>query len=229
MKSSAVTLEVATARLRARLDNSAAAKPLSSANFGSPKLANRAKAAVLVPLFEEEEGGDGLSVWLTKRSEVNVSTHKGEVSLPGGKGEEDEDCYQTAVREAREEVGIGEEHVNLIGCLPPVLSKHGLVVSPVVATLTKEAPEPRVQTPETEVVFKVPLSIFNRECDRARHRSKLYSWNTTPYTLHFFDYEDDAGQAHTIWGLTAYILIEVAEIVYGAKPYFPKHVNASKY
>uniref|UniRef100_A0A7C9D451 Acetyl-CoA hydrolase n=1 Tax=Opuntia streptacantha TaxID=393608 RepID=A0A7C9D451_OPUST len=60
------------------------------------------RAAVLVCIFE---GGDGdLRVILTERS-LNLSSHSGEVALPGGKMEEgDADEVATALREAKEEI-----------------------------------------------------------------------------------------------------------------------------
>lgn len=48
----------------------------------------------------------------------------GEVSLPGGKAEEDDtdDAY-TATREAKEEIGLDPSLVNVVAVLEPFLSK----------------------------------------------------------------------------------------------------------
>ncbi|XP_052735673.1 nudix hydrolase 15, mitochondrial isoform X4 [Vigna angularis] len=75
------------------------------------------RAAVLICLFE---GGDGsLRVILTKRSS-SLSTHSGEVALPGGKREEgDADDVQTALREAKEEIGLDPSLVSVITPLQP--------------------------------------------------------------------------------------------------------------
>ena len=60
------------------------------------------EAAVLVPLFEDEEGT--VRVVLTERSHM-LSTHAGEVAFPGGKRDpEDVTIRDTALREAHEEV-----------------------------------------------------------------------------------------------------------------------------
>ena len=51
----------------------------------------------------------------------------GEVALPGGKRDDtDVDDVHTALREAQEELGI--EEVDVLGKLPPFLSKHFLSV-----------------------------------------------------------------------------------------------------
>ncbi|GER31772.1 nudix hydrolase homolog 15 [Striga asiatica] len=70
------------------------------------------RAAVLVCLFEGDDGGIGLI--LTKRSS-RLSTHSGEVTLPGGKMEEtDSNDVETAMREAKEEIGLDPSFVNII-------------------------------------------------------------------------------------------------------------------
>ena len=117
----------------------------------------RKSAAVLVPLFED--GEDNISVWLTKRSSTKVSTHRGEVSFPGGKTEErDASPACTARREALEEVGIDCKQEDIIGNMNPLLSKHGLIVTPVVSILPKDHPIPRPQTGEF-IVNSSPLSL----------------------------------------------------------------------
>ncbi|GKC61676.1 NUDIX hydrolase 15, mitochondrial, partial [Tanacetum coccineum] len=93
------------------------------------------RAAVLICLFKGDNN-DGLRVILTKRSST-LSSHSGEVSLPGGKMDEgDVDDADTATREAKEEIGLDPSLVNVVTILEPFVSKHLLRVVPVIGILS---------------------------------------------------------------------------------------------
>ncbi|KAL0321275.1 UNVERIFIED_CONTAM: Nudix hydrolase 15, mitochondrial [Sesamum radiatum] len=79
------------------------------------------RAAVLICLFEDERGD--LRVILTKRSSA-MSSHSGEVALPGGKWEEsDANDIDTAQREAQEEIGLDPSIVEVVTVLDPFHTK----------------------------------------------------------------------------------------------------------
>ena len=173
----------------------------------------------------------------------------GEVCLPGGKREPgDRDNVATALREAHEEIGLDSRNVHVIGCLQPFLSKHMLSVgavlfcailrihnrntplrdrpflqvTPVVAVL--EHPQqfyPREL--EVDCIFKIPLALVLD--DHSRHTWKDLSWELPGtrslawHRIHFFNIHE-----HNIWGLTAGILIEVAEQGYGRPAGFQVHM-----
>ncbi|XP_039019970.1 nudix hydrolase 15, mitochondrial-like [Hibiscus syriacus] len=117
------------------------------------------RAAVLVCLFEGDAGD--LRVILTKRSS-RLSSHSGEVSLPGGKSDVgDKDDGDTATREAKEEIGLDPSLVNVITVLEPFLSKHLLRVVPVIGILhDRKAFKPTPNPAEVDVVFDAPLEMF---------------------------------------------------------------------
>ncbi|XP_077249586.1 nudix hydrolase 22, chloroplastic-like [Tasmannia lanceolata] len=173
------------------------------------------RAAVLICLFEGDAGD--LRVILTKRSS-NLSTHSGEVSLPGGKAEEgDADDFDTATREAKEEIGLDPSLVTGGTVLETFLSKHLLRVIPVIGILSdKQAFKPAANASEVEAIFDAPLEMFlkdeNRKCQERE-------WMGTKYLIHFFDFEADS-KKYVIWGLTAGILIRAASVVYQRPPSF---------
>ncbi|XP_057513000.1 nudix hydrolase 15, mitochondrial-like [Actinidia eriantha] len=173
------------------------------------------RAAVLICLFE----GDGcdLRVVLTKRSS-RLSTHSGEVALPGGKAEEgDADDADTATREAKEEIGLDPSLVNVVTVLEPFLSKHLLRVVPVVGILSNiKAFNPAPNVDEVEAVFDAPLEMFIKDENR---REEEREWMGEKYLIHHFDYETGS-KKYVIWGLTAGILIRAASVVYQKPPAF---------
>lgn len=173
------------------------------------------KAAVLVCLFEGDAGD--LRVILTKRSS-RLSTHSGEVALPGGKAEEgDKDDGDTATREAMEEIGLDPSLVNVVTVLEPFLSKHLLRVVPVIGILNeKKAFKPIPNPEEVEAVFDAPLEMFIKDENRTAEER---DWMGNKYLIHFFDYEME-NKKYLIWGLTAGILIRAASVVYKQPPAF---------
>ncbi|PRW59038.1 nudix hydrolase mitochondrial-like [Chlorella sorokiniana] len=183
-------------------------------------------AAVLVPLFEDPASGE-VHVVLNQRSS-KLKTHSGEVCFPGGKREPgDADDISTALREAQEELGLDPSCVQVIACLPPFLSKHLLSVTPVIGLIPPhQAFRPNPQ--EVESVFTAPLHRFLQAGPGYSHRD--VEWQPgMPYRLHYFEHESQ-GRSYTIWGLTAGMLIVIAEKAFGRPPEFlPNPPNSLPY
>lgn len=189
--------------------------PESATTIQNPDKFRPNKAAVLICLFEGDAGE--FRVILTKRSS-KLSTHSGEVALPGGKEEEgDKDDGDTAKREAREEIGLDPELVDVVTVLEPFLSKHLLRVVPVIGILhDKKAFKPVLNPAEVESLFDAPLEMFLKDENRSQEERE---WMGEKYLIHFFDY-DVEHKKYLIWGLTAGILIRAASIVYQRPPAF---------
>ncbi|XP_058730781.1 nudix hydrolase 15, mitochondrial-like [Vicia villosa] len=190
--------------------------PESATTIQHPEKFKPKKAAVLICLFEGDHGD--LRVILTKRSS-KLSSHSGEVSLPGGKADEgDKDDADTAKREANEEIGLDPELVNVVTVLEPFLSKHLLRVVPVIGILhDKKAFRPVLNPAEVESVFDAPLEMFLKDENRSQEERE---WMGEKYLIHFFDYDDIEQKKYLIWGLTAGILIRAASVVYQRPPVF---------
>ena len=172
-------------------------------------------------------------VLLTQRS-MKLRTHAGEVAFPGGKEDAtDVDAVETALREAHEEVALKLTRADadcvdstgdasdstVIGCLPPVMSKHGLVVTPVLAYITAQmAAETVASELEVEAIFSPPLTLFTRVGDDSVHRSMAVEHQGETIRMHFFAYDDPLAGSFTIFGLTAAILVQVATLAYADVP-----------
>ncbi|KAL5772290.1 hypothetical protein ACOSQ2_012214 [Xanthoceras sorbifolium] len=189
----------------------------SSSTAVSSSSSSNKRAAVLVCIFQGDAGD--LRIILTKRSST-LSSHSGEVALPGGKREEsDVDDVETALREAKEEIGLDPSLVHVVTILDPLITKNRITVVPVIGILfDKKAFVPAPNAMEVEAIFDAPLEMFLKDENR---RAEEREWMGYKYLLHFFDYEAE-GKKYVIWALTAGILINVASVVYQRSPAFPE-------
>jgi 8-oxo-dGTP pyrophosphatase MutT (NUDIX family) len=122
-------------------------------------------AAVLVALVDRP---DGLHVLLTRRTE-HLRDHAGQISFAGGRTEaSDADAVATALREAREEIGLDPACAQVIATLPTYTTVTAYVVTPVVAAV---APGHRLALDGGEVAeaFEVPLAYLMNPAHHQRH------------------------------------------------------------
>jgi len=74
------------------------------------------QASVLIPLLKQRDEWHVLYIRRTKN--IN-DRHSGQVAFPGGARESDDiDAVSTALRETREEIGINEDNISIVGTLP---------------------------------------------------------------------------------------------------------------
>jgi 8-oxo-dGTP pyrophosphatase MutT (NUDIX family) len=120
------------------------------------------RAAVLAPLVER---ADGLHVLLTLRPET-LRRHAGQIAFPGGRTDPGETPWETALREAHEEIGLPPEAVDVAGLLEPFRVGGWFCATPVVGFIPPEF-EPVPSAEEVAEVFEVPLDFL---MDAANHR-----------------------------------------------------------
>jgi len=163
-------------------------------------------AGVLVPLCVVD--GE-IRVVLARRTE-RVPHHKGQVCFPGGsRNQRDSDLYATALREAKEEIGIRPEDVELLGATEPVPTVTGFFIQPFVGRIPPDSTFVADDF-EIEDIFDAPFSIFT---DFSRYRATEIAFGGKSNRIYFFDYG-----RHAIWGATACILRRLAEIALSIKP-----------
>jgi len=158
-------------------------------------------AAVLVPLLVHPTG---MTVLLTLRT-LHLADHAGQVSFPGGRVEpEDLDEVATALREAREEVGLAPDRVRLIGRLDTYVTRTGYRIAPVVGLI---APPIELQPDPDEVaeIFEVPLDFLIDPLNRRRDSRQFQGTERFFWAMRW--------ERHYIWGATAGMLVNLAEVV----------------
>lgn len=166
------------------------------------------QAAVCVPLFERE------GVWhvlLTERSQ-RLSTHKGQVSFPGGRVDpEDPSVQAAALREQWEEVGIPVEQAAILGPLPAVFSSSGYHMAPFVAVvppLSPWSPNPD----EIAHILEVPLdALFQPDALHIKSIRQLGPYQYPVFSFHWHD--PFCGRRFEIWGATARVLTSLLPLL----------------
>jgi 8-oxo-dGTP pyrophosphatase MutT (NUDIX family) len=160
-------------------------------------------AAVLVPLVDRPEG---MSVLLTRRTD-HLSAHAGQIAFPGGRLEpEDRDAAAAALRETEEEVGLRRDRVTLIGRLDTYVTGTGFEITPLVGIVS--LPFSLTIDPfEVADVFEVPLSFV---LDPGNHRRTERLFEEHRRVFFVLPYE-----GRNIWGATAGMLVNLAEVLAG--------------
>ena len=161
---------------------------------------NLTEAAVLIPIVERN---NGLKVILTKRSN-NLKQHPGQVSFPGGKSEKtDKSVVVTALRETKEEIGINNKNVEILGQLSKHVTITGFKITPFIGKI-RTGFSTKIQTSEVSEIFEVPLSYLsnpkNFRVESVKWKGKKRFFYSIPYGPYY------------IWGATARILKNLADL-----------------
>jgi 8-oxo-dGTP pyrophosphatase MutT (NUDIX family) len=169
------------------------------------------RSAVLVALFEEE--GE-TSVVLTRRA-LSMRQHGGQVALPGGRSEDGETPFETALREAREEIGLDPSTITPLAWLSPIVSfASGSSIWPVVGLLPGR-PEFTIDPAEVDRAFTVTLAdlVADDAFVEERWRRALLRPGADAdgyFPIHFYKVPGDV-----VWGATARVLSELLSLVTG--------------
>ena len=151
-------------------------------------------AAVLILVIAE---GEGPRVRMTRRSD-SLASHTGQIAFPGGRLDPGETVVEAALREAREEVALSVEGIEVLGLADRYETGTGFLVTPVVAwTTATPATEPNPD--EVAEVFEVPWDFL---MDAANHRQDHYELEGQPRR---YFWAMPYGERY-IWGVTAGIL-----------------------
>jgi 8-oxo-dGTP pyrophosphatase MutT (NUDIX family) len=159
------------------------------------------EAAVLVGLVTR---AGGPAVLLTRRT-AHLSSHAGQIAFPGGRVESDDgSAAATALREAREEVGLDPRRVEVLGLLPEYRTGTGFLVTPVVGLVDPHhsiVPDPN----EVEEAFEVPLAFL---MDPANHQRRIIRQGETERMFFAMPWSPPAARErdYFIWGATAAML-----------------------
>lgn len=172
--------------------------PLKLSNSKPPK-----EGGVLILLYEE---GGQLKFPLIQRSSYE-GIHSGQMALPGGKFEvEDSNLIATALRETREEIGIPENKIEVIGSLSTFyVAASNYMVKPVIG-LIRELPNFILDPREVDDV--ITPSIEQLVSLNSLKETELTVRNDYKLLCPYFDLE-----GRMVWGATAMMLSELVVIL----------------
>ncbi|KGO44092.1 hypothetical protein PEXP_055470 [Penicillium expansum] len=202
------------------------------------------RAAVLILLFADAKGD--LKVVVTIRAKT-LSSYAGDAALPGGRADNTETAFQTARREACEEIGLPDMNQKLpppfsvehLCEFPANLARTEVVVRPCVALLHSYDPGlglnadpevsliPILDASEVEAVFTAPFKAFLSDSAQNGHewyRGSWGMWHNSQWRMHqFFVHqisEHGEDQVYRIFGMTARIIVDAARVAYAQEPEF---------
>ena len=167
-------------------------------------------AAVLLPLFN---AGGRWNLLFTERTQ-DVADHKGQVAFPGGRADAaDASRVETALREAEEEIGLRRGDVAVLGTLDELLTVTQYRVTPVLGVFPWPY-EFEANPIEIDSVFHAPLNWLADPANlEIQYREPPFGGPPIPVYYYYY-------QGHTIWGVTARILVTFLEIA-GLRPASP--------
>lgn len=173
-----------------------------------PPPPNTARPSAVLMLFGA--GPQGPDLLLTERSH-GLRSHPGQLSFPGGSADPgDTGPVETALREAREEVGVDPAGVEVIGCLPPLwVPPSNFAVTTVLAWWRHPGPVGVVDPFEVASVLRVPLATLTDPTRRftVRHPSG--------YRGPAFE----VGDGLVLWGFTGGVVSRLFDLVGWGEPW----------
>lgn len=162
---------------------------------------NAVPAAVLILLHEHQ---NRTCFYLTERSEF-VEHHRGQISLPGGVQENNENLLDTALRETEEELGIPVKHIKVLGTLTPLfVLVSGFKIHPFIGILTSRIK----MKPAHMEVAEVFSAQINELLDEHNLKKESRNIRGLDVMVPYFQLNN-----HKVWGATSMILSEFKVIL----------------
>ena len=182
---------------------------LPAARVGQVSPADPRPSAVLVPIVADLGSH---AILLIERAAGGP--HGGQIAFPGGSEEEgDASAAETALREAREEIGLDRGEVEVLGPLSPLtIEVSGFLVQPVVGFargVRGLSPSPG----EVAAIHRVPLARLLDPSSKTEREIEARGERLLAPCYVFSEV--------LVWGATAMILAELEEVLRRAAQFRP--------
>jgi 8-oxo-dGTP pyrophosphatase MutT (NUDIX family) len=171
------------------------------------------RAAVAIVL---RDGPRGIEALFIHRADHPEDPWSGHMAFPGGRAEEGEAPFLTAVRETAEEVGLRLTQADLLGALDELQAVRRVPIDLAIAPFVFRAPEGATVQPNYEVRSVCWLSVDDLLGERFR---STYDYSEAGGVLRFPCFRVDD---KVIWGLTyrmfGDLAVRVREAMNGVTP-----------
>lgn len=176
-------------------------KYLQSPPSAWPEGAHEKSSAVICLFMMSPEGPTEPSHILFTRRSLQMRSHSGQVSFPGGRREKDDlSPVLTALRECQEETGLDPKVVQVVGSLIPILGRDGRPIIPIVGSTEQSVTDLVASPDEVAEIFTLPWTCFTAD-ERKQLRFNIFGrWRETPYY---------PARGYDIWGLTAWMIMNL--------------------
>ena len=160
------------------------------------------ESAVLIWLYSTDSK---IYTRLILRAEFGV--HSGQVAFPGGKVEaSDNGLWNTALREAKEEIGLNPDTIKLVGALTPLyIPPSNFWVHPFIGIGEKAEPD-YISVAEVQKYFDIDIMQLLEPS--IKNEKPIGRSTGEQITAPFYNLE-----GYTVWGATAMILSELEELI----------------
>lgn len=167
---------------------------------------NAKLAGVMALLYPKESSWQ---IVLIERQSFDIrDQHKGQISFPGGKFDaSDADLSGTATRETQEEIGVFSDNIQILGSLTPIyISVSNFHVFPFIGVVNF-APVFKPQWSEVKEIIEIPvLDLLNPQYQKL-----------SDIQIHgdfvLKDVPCFSIKEKIIWGATAMIISEIADLI----------------
>ncbi|MBU3144782.1 CoA pyrophosphatase [Clostridium sp. CF012] len=188
-------------------------------NRDSKPIGEFKESAVMILLMED----DGELDLVFEVRALKLRSQPGDVCLPGGKVEKDENPRETSIRETMEELNLERDQIEVIGDMDYYISPYGNIMHAFVGKLKYGQINPSED--EVNHIFKVPLKFF-LENEPLLYKMEIGPVNQDGFPFHlinggkdynfrkgymdeyFYEYND-----YIIWGFTAQIIKSFIEVL----------------
>lgn len=164
-----------------------------------------AKHAGVVAMFYPNASNETTLVLILRKTYKGV--HSAQVGFPGGKLEaQDASIQAAAVRETFEEVGVPEDHIDILRAMTQVyIPPSNFYVQPFIG-ITKKTPVFIKEDAEVEDIIEVTLTDFLN--DNAVITKTVSTSYSVEVVVPAFKLND-----HVVWGATAMMLSEIKDLL----------------